>query len=412
MSRLSATEFLRRKFMSKLSIVGGGFAGVWGAMSAAAERIRLGASAKDIQINLISNDPHLVIRPRLYEGANPEMRTPLKPLLDVIGVEFELARVREIIPSAGHIILEAAGLVDPRDYDSLILASGSHMPGLPVPGIKEHGFSIDTFAETARFDRHLENLMQQYAEGGGEFTIVVVGASFTGIELVTELRQRLGESVNLVLLDRSSVVGGELGENLTPLIDGALSDCNVEIMLEADIVALDTHGLVLVDGRVLQSKAVVFATGLQASPLTKGFNAPRDASGRLEVNEFLKLPDEDAVFVAGDVARAMADDNHATFMSCQHAMVLGRYAGHNAVRQLTGQALLPYRQETYATCLDLGPAGAVFTMGWDREVQKTGADGKDRKQQINRQWIYPPDPAAGADAIFQSISLAPEAEAA
>jgi NADH dehydrogenase len=40
--------------------------------------------------------------------------------------------------------------------------------------------------------------------------------------------------------------------------------------------------------------------------------------------------------------------------------------------------------------LDLGPAGAVYTEGWDRQVVACGADAKVAKRTINTQRIYPP----------------------
>ena len=43
--------------MKNIVIVGGGFAGVWAAMSAAAERNRQGLSAQEMAITLISKDP-------------------------------------------------------------------------------------------------------------------------------------------------------------------------------------------------------------------------------------------------------------------------------------------------------------------------------------------------------------------
>jgi len=398
--------------MSNLSIVGGGFAGLWAAMAAAAERDRLGIPAKDVTINLISNDPDLVMRPRLYEGAKPEMRVPLRPILDAIDVQFDQARVSGLVPSENRIDLSGQQSGYHVTYDRLILASGSHMPALPIPGAGQYGHSIDTFDEASRFDRFLEKLLQRHGENLNSVTIAVVGASFTGIELVTELRQRLGPEVKLLLLDHADEIGRELGNNLNPVIAGALSDCDIDIRLNAKIMSVGEEGLVLEGGEAINVAAVAFATGLRASPLTAAFGADKDATGRLFVNRFLGLDSNASVFIAGDVARAMADDDHVTLMSCQHATELGRYAGHNAIRSLAGRPLIPYRQETYATCLDLGPSGAVFTTGWDREVQKTGADGKSMKQQINRGWIYPPKPDAGAEAIFQAISLTRDSQAA
>jgi NADH dehydrogenase len=40
--------------------------------------------------------------------------------------------------------------------------------------------------------------------------------------------------------------------------------------------------------------------------------------------------------------------------------------------------------------LDLGPAGAVYTEGWDRQVAASGEVAKATKQVINTERIYPP----------------------
>jgi NADH dehydrogenase len=85
-------------------------------------------------------------------------------------------------------------------------------------------------------------------------------------------------------------------------------------------------------------------------------------------------------------------------MSCQHALSLGRVAGHNAAAELVGLQLHPYSQPQYVTCLDLGAWGALYTEGWDRQVRLTGAEGKALKRQINTEWIYPPK--ADRESVF------------
>jgi len=86
-------------------------------------------------------------------------------------------------------------------------------------------------------------------------------------------------------------------------------------------------------------------------------------------------------------------------------MTMGRYAGYNAAHDLMGLELEPYRQERYVTCLDLGTAGAVFTRGWDREVELTGEEAKARKRMINGEIIYPP--SGDRDAILAAATLVP-----
>ncbi len=379
--------------MRNLIILGGGFAGVWAAMSAAAERKILGGN--DVAITLVSKDPHLTIRPRLYEGAREEMRVPLAPLMDEIGVAFSVAEAAGIDPQARTVQLTDKGDLA---FDRLVLATGSRLRRPPIPGVEAHAFSVDTFEEAARLDRHLEALP---CEGDGAATVVVIGASFTGLEVATELRTRLGPDVRIVLVDQAETAGAELGANPHPHINEALTEGRIETRLGARVTEIRADAVRLESGETLSTRTVILATGMEASPLTRFIPGARDAHGRLEVGSDLKVVGSDHIFAAGDTAHALADDEHVSLMSCQHAMELGRVVGRNALRDLLGRKTLPYRQEFYVTCLDLGPWGAAFTTGWDRQVQMTRSQGKEMKRQINTQCIYPP--AGTSKEIFAAM---------
>jgi len=398
--------------MKHLTIVGGGFAGLWAAMSAAAERHRLGISPKALEIELINKDGNLVVRPRLYEGAHDDMKVPLQPLLDVIDVRLTQGLVVDIDPAKKLISLVKSGGLQDHLYGSLILASGSQIRALPIPGASQFAFDNDTFEGAAKLDEHLVRQSNLYENAESDFTVAVVGAGFTGIETAMELRKNFGEKIRIILLDQETEVGKELGSELKSEISNAMSKYNIETRLSSTITEIDEKGLTLDTGENLITETVIFATGLEASPLTKLFDAPKDQTGRLIVDSNLSLPGKSSVYIAGDTAYAMADAKHSTLMSCQHAMQLGRYAGYNAIRAIAGEPLHPYTQEVYRTCLDLGPAGAVFTEGWERKVQKTGDQGKAIKREINQHWIYPPNPDVGASAIFEAVGLSQELNAA
>jgi NADH dehydrogenase len=67
--------------------VGGGFAGMWAALSAVRDATALAA---EIDLTLISRDPYLTVRPRLYETDVDSYRVPLAPSLEPAGVRLEL----------------------------------------------------------------------------------------------------------------------------------------------------------------------------------------------------------------------------------------------------------------------------------------------------------------------------------
>jgi NADH dehydrogenase len=69
---------------------------------------------------------------------------------------------------------------------------------------------------------------------------------------------------------------------------------------------------------------------------------------------------------------------------------MGRISGYNVVGDLLGLGQLEMDIGYYVTCLDLGPWGALYTEGWDRQVSASGPEVKKTKMTINRERIYPP----------------------
>jgi NADH dehydrogenase len=192
-------------------------------------------------------------------------------------------------------------------------------------------------------------------------------------------------------VEQADEIGPDLGPGPRPVIEQALADLGVALRLGVAVTAVDADGLSTSSGERIETKTVIWTAGLRASPLTEQVKARRDRLGRLHVAPDLRVEGVRDVFAAGDVALAATDDEgHHAMMSCQHAMNLGRFAGHNVAADLIGQATIPYSQPKYVTCLDLGPWGAVFTEGWERTVKMAGADAKKLKRRINSEWIYPP----------------------
>ncbi|MGA8328609.1 MAG: FAD-dependent oxidoreductase, partial [Mycobacterium sp.] len=227
---------------------------------------------------------------------------------------------------------------------------------------------------------------------------VVVGAGLTGIEVACELPGRLvglfsgrdGCTPRVLLIDHNPFVGSDMGDAARPLIEAALSENGVETLTGVGVTAVDAEGVTLSTGQRLAASTVIWCAGLRANALTALFGITLDRMGRLPVDDYLQVVGVPGVFAAGDVAAAKMDDQHLSVMSCQHGRPMGRYAGYNVVSDLVGEPLLALRIPWYVTVLDLGPAGAVYTEGWDRQVAAQGATAKATKRAINTERIYPP----------------------
>lgn len=406
--------------MSNILIAGGGFAGVWSAAAAARLRRQHGS---DFSITLVAPGDDLVIRPRLYERDPARMRVPLARILEPVGVTHLPATVTGLNHARRlAAIVHRSGEVAELPYERLVLATGSSLVRPDLPGA-EYVHDVDTIEAAAALDEHIQGLPDRLPMAG-QYAAVVVGAGFTGIEVATEIVSRLhavadahgaaGE-VRVMLVERADVVGPDLGPGPRPVILRALDDLRVERRLGVTPQAVDPSGVVLSDGSTVAAGTVVWTAGMRAGPLTTAIPGRRDRLGRLEVDPYLEVVGAPGVYAAGDTAAAVTGPGgeHGVVQSCQHATPLGKYAGHNVAADLLGLRRAPFEAPSYVTCLDLGPAGAVFTTGFERTVRLTGDEGKRRKRTINQSWIYPPtDDAAEllrrADHRFVNRDLSAE----
>ena len=383
--------------MSKrILVIGAGFAGMWAALAAARLLDRDGG---DIEVALVAPDPLLVVRPRLYEAEPANMTAPLGPLFEAVGVRFIQGRVEAIRPDDDAVdIVRSDGDRATVAYDSLVLAAGSQLYRPNIPGLREHAFSVDQIDEAAALEAHCQGLVQRPASDARD-TIVIAGGGFTGIEIAAEMPARmraiLGHAAHprVIVVEQAPEIGPDLGPGPRPVITQALAHLGVECRLGAGVGAISRDSVVLSSGEAIETQTTIWTAGVRASPLTAQVPGERDRLGRLCVGADLRVSPGTNIFAAGDTASAFTDDDgHRTMMSCQHALQLGRFAGHNAAAALLGLPAIPYRQVRYVTGLDLGPWGAVHTNGWDREVVLTGAESKARKEYVNRILIYPPQP--------------------
>ncbi|MGX6564914.1 NAD(P)/FAD-dependent oxidoreductase [Cupriavidus necator] len=384
--------------MSKrILVIGAGFAGMWSALSAA--RLLDHVGRNDVEIALVAPEPELHVRPRLYEQNPNGMKAPLQEIFKAVGVRFVQGRVEHIDVANREVSIAGVGADTSRQrigYDRLVLAAGSRLFRPQISGLDQHAFNVDQVADAAQLEAHMHGLASR-PKSAARNTVVVAGAGFTGIETAAELPARLREvlgedaTVNVIMVERNAAIGPDLGEGPRPVIKQALTELGVTWKLGSGVAAIDAKGVTLESGERIEADTVVWTAGARASELTAQIPAERDNFGRLYVDRNLKVKGVEGVFATGDCAYAATDDDgNFAMMSCQHAMNLGRSAGHNVAADLVGEAPIPYSQPKYVTCLDLGPWGAVYTEGWDRKVKMTGGVAKALKTRINTEWIYPP----------------------
>jgi NADH dehydrogenase len=387
--------------MQRIVVLGAGFAGLWSAIGAARKRDELGIDEARLEIVVIDRNPWHSIRVRNYESELEQTRVPLQDVLDPVGVKHLTGTVTDIDVAERRIAYAAAGESRFLAYDRLVIALGSRLVRPAVPGLEAHAFDVDTYEAAVRLNNHIAALPSA-PPCPGQYTALVVGAGLTGVEVATELVDKLhrarsaaptGDPVpplRVILADRQPWIGSDMGESARPVIATALQALGIETRTGLSLAAVDADGAVLTNGERIAAATIVWCAGLRAHPLAERIPVARDPLGRLPVDACMRVLGVPAMFAAGDIAWLPIDGRHPTVMSCQHSRPMGRFAGHNVVCDLLGQPMLPLSIDWYSTILDLGAWGAVCTKGWDRRVVAQGATAKRTKETINRQRIYPP----------------------
>ena len=109
----------------------------------------------------------------------------------------------------------------------------------------------------------------------------------------------------------------------------ALENRQVEVRLGTLVTAIDAGSVTVKCGdreERVGTRTVLWAAGVQASPLAADLGAPRDRAGRVEVTPELSVPGHPEIFVIGDLAKMVSDGAQVPGVA-QGALQGGRHVG-------------------------------------------------------------------------------------
>src|SRR5690242_10988263 len=138
--------------MTRILVLGAGFAGLWAAIGAARKLDEIGARSDGVDICVVDRNPYHNIRVRNYEVDLAEAAIPLAELLDPIGVKHIVAEVQAVDAAKQQVTIATSHGRELLDYDRLVLTLGSELVRPPIPGLAEHSFDVDTYASAVRLD--------------------------------------------------------------------------------------------------------------------------------------------------------------------------------------------------------------------------------------------------------------------
>src|SRR6202000_1134776 len=236
-------------------------------------------------------------------------------------------------------------------WDRLVLTPGSVTRLFDVPGLATHARGLKTTAEALYLRDHfveqleLAAIEDDPAKAAARRTVVVVGASYSGTELVVQLRA-LGDAaakqmrfdpgeIRFLLLDLAKQVMPEVGPKLGAAANKVLRKRGIDVRLGVTLKEVHAEHVVLSDDSRIDTRTVAWVTGVTGAPLIENLGLPTE-KGRVKVQPDLQVADHPHVFAAGDAAAVpdLTQPGKVTPPTAQHATRQGKALARNVAASL------------------------------------------------------------------------------
>jgi NADH:ubiquinone reductase (H+-translocating) len=356
----------------RVAIVGGGFGGL------AAAR---GLARAPVDVTLVDRTNHHLFQPLLYQvataGLSPaEIAYPIRRILRRQRNARVLLGEAVAIDAAARRVRLADGEVG---WDYLIVAAGAahsyfgrdewadHAPGLKTLG---DALEIRRRALVAFEDAEREEDPEARRRC---LTFVVVGAGPTGVEmagafaevarhtLARDFRRIDPRTARVLLVEAGPRILPAYPEDLSAKAQRQLEALGVHVWTGAPVTAVDACS-VQIGGDRVAARTVVWAAGVQASPLARSLGTPLDRAGRVRVLPDLTAPGLPAVFVIGDLA-SLEQDGRPVPGVAPAAIQMGAHAARNVARAVRGEPLVPFRYRDKGSLATIGRRSGVALLG-------------------------------------------------
>jgi NADPH-dependent 2,4-dienoyl-CoA reductase/sulfur reductase-like enzyme/nitrite reductase/ring-hydroxylating ferredoxin subunit len=303
----------------KIVIVGGGAAGF-----AAAEMLRREQYHGSL-VMLSNDDVSPVDRPNLSKdylaGSAPEDWVPLRPdsFYSENGIDLRLAT--NVVGINWHSREVALADGNNVPYDRLLLATGAEPVRLSIPGADQpHVHTLRSLADCRAIIEHAKTARR----------VVVLGASFIGLEVAAALRARELE-VHVVAPDKrpmERILGPQMGDFVRSLHE----EHGIVFHLEDTANSLDGKQVKLKGGGTLAADLVVAGIGVRPR-VQLAENAGLTVDRGVVVDAYLETS-APGVFAAGDIAR-WPDKHSGANIRVEHWVVAERQ-GQTAALNMMG----------------------------------------------------------------------------
>ena len=353
-------------------IVGGGYVGMYTAL-----RLQKKLRRNEARITIVDPQNYMTYQPFLPETAagSLEPRHVVVPLRKVLKQCRVLTGLVTGIDHASRTatVLPVEGPAYPVRYDVIVVAPGSVVRTLPIPGLAEQGIGFKTVGEAIYLRNHVLSRLDYAASVTDAehrrraLTFVFIGGGYAGIEAFAELEDMARyatryydnvdpDDMRWVLIEATGRILPEVSVPMAEYTVKQLLKRNMDIRLSTRVDSLTGGHVVLTDGDEFDAETIVWTAGVKANPMLTRTDLPLDEKGRLRCTADLRVEGVEDAWGAGDCAAVpdLTEPGSFTGPSAQHAVRQTKTLAANIVAAHRRRQLTDYRHKYVGSVASLG----------------------------------------------------------
>ncbi len=343
--------------VKKILILGGGFGGV----NILRDIQKMFQDKVNVDISIVNQENFFLFTPMLPEVASGmihprDISIPIRTfckrakfyqaVVSSIDLEQKLVTINRLFDGKVHAL----------EYDYLILALGSVTNFFGNKNIEKHSFTIKTIEDAIGIRNHAISMLENAGQTSDQdlqqklMTFTVVGGGFAGVETIGEINHLIRESatrmypninqekINMILVSSKNGILPEVSESLSNKAMKYLKDHGVNILTNTKAIDADEDYVLLDNNEKIPCTTLIWTGGVTVDPVISELKCEHGKSGKIQVDQFLRLIGYPNVFALGDCAEIIDTATGKPYPpTAQHAIHQSQTVSHNLKVMLTGK---------------------------------------------------------------------------
>ncbi|WP_246281987.1 NAD(P)/FAD-dependent oxidoreductase [Nitrosopumilus ureiphilus] len=334
--------------IKKILILGGGFGGI-----TVLREIEKNFKKSKVEITIVSDENYFLFTPMLPQVISgllhpSNISTPiryfckkakfLQAIIESIDLDQQLVTIQRSFDNKMRAL----------EYDYLVLALGGNTNYFKNHNLEKHSFSMKSIEDAIAVKNHIILMLEHAAQTGNYelqkmlLTFVVVGGGFAGVETISEINHFVRHSIskfypsinpkniNIVLISSKERILPEINEELSKKAWESMEKAGINILKNTRADDAGEEFVMLNNGEKLPCATLIWTGGITMNNVVSELKCEHGESGRIVVDEILRMKNRENVFVLGDCA-LIKDSNLDSFYpsTAQHAIREGKLIVEN-----------------------------------------------------------------------------------